>query len=91
MMSGHIFLDINRPFASCPKPLFHNEAKCEAIDMKIIFYSHASKTYFHKKSFALSVIFKGKVLELKNGLLQTLYVILCKGYICVKNKKNIIH
>ena len=37
MMDGHIFPDINRPFASCPKPLFHNEAKCEAIDMKMIF------------------------------------------------------
>ena len=49
MMGGHIFLDINRPFASCPKPLFHNEAKCEAIDMKVIFYSHANKTYFHKR------------------------------------------
>ena len=71
MMDGHISLDINRPFPSCPNPLFHNEAKCEAIDMKIIFYSHANKTYFHKKGFALSVIFKVKVLELKNGLLQT--------------------
>ena len=49
MMGGHIFADINRPFASCPKPLFHNEAKCEAIDMKLIFYSHANKTFFHKR------------------------------------------
>ena len=37
-MGGHIFPDINRPFPSCPKPLFHNEAKCEAIDMKTIFF-----------------------------------------------------
>ena len=51
MMGGHIFPDINRPFASCPKPLFHNEAKCEAIDMKVFFYSHANKTFFHKRLF----------------------------------------
>ena len=38
MMGGHIFPDINRPFPSCPKPLFHNKAKCEAIDMKTIFF-----------------------------------------------------
>ena len=73
MMGGHIFPDVNRPFASCHKPLLHNEAKCEAIDMKIIFYSHANKTCFHKKGFALSIIFKVRVLELRNGLLQTLH------------------
>ena len=66
MMGGHIFPDINRPFASCPKPLFHNEAKCEAIDMKVIFYSHANKTFF-------SQAFKVRVLELGSGLLQTLH------------------
>ena len=33
----------NRPFPSCPKPLFQSEAKCEAIDVKNIFYSHANK------------------------------------------------
>ena len=73
MMGGHFFLEINRPFVSCPKPLFHNEAKGEAIDMKIIFYPHANKTHFHKKGFALSLIFKARVLELRNGLLQILH------------------
>ena len=33
------------------KPLFENEAKCQAIDMTIIFYSHANKTHFQKKDF----------------------------------------
>ena len=34
------------PSPSCPlKP----KAKCEAIDIKIIFYSHANKTHFHEK------------------------------------------
>ena len=32
----------NRPFPSCPKPPFQSEAKCEAIDVKNIFYSHAN-------------------------------------------------
>ena len=39
----------NRPFSSCSKPLFQSEAKCEAID-------------FHKKSFALSLVLKVRVL-----------------------------
>ena len=50
-----------RPFRSCPKPLFQSEAKCEAIDMKAIFYYHASKTHFHKKVFVLSLVLKGRV------------------------------
>ena len=49
-------------------PLFQRQAKCEAIDMKIIFYSHANKTHFHKKGFALSLVLKVRVLELENGL-----------------------
>ena len=32
------------PFPGCPKPLFQSEAKCEAIDVNEIFYSHAKKT-----------------------------------------------
>ena len=43
----------NTSFPSSFKPLFESEAKCRAIDMKVIFYSHANKTHFHKKSFAL--------------------------------------
>ena len=46
------------PFPSCPKPLFQSEAKCEAIDMKMIFYSHANKTRFHKNDLALRLVFK---------------------------------
>ena len=41
-----------------PQPLFQNEAKCEAIDMKMSYYSHVNKTHFHKKGFALSVVLK---------------------------------
>ena len=42
----------NKPFPSCPKPLFESEAKCEVIDMK---------TYFHKKGFALRLVFEVRV------------------------------
>ena len=49
-------------------PLFQTQAKCKAIDMKIILYSHANKTHFHKKGFALSLVLKVRVLKLGNGL-----------------------
>ena len=51
----------NRLFQSCPKPLFQSEAKCEAIDMKMISYSHANKTHFHKKGFTLGLVVKVRV------------------------------
>ena len=35
-----------------------SEAKCEAIDMKVSFYSHANKTRLHKKGFAPSLVLK---------------------------------
>ena len=41
----------NRPLPSCPKPLFQSEAKCEAIDVKNIFYFHAN----NRKGGALSL------------------------------------
>ena len=49
-------LSSNSPFPSCLKPLFQREAKCKAIDTKLIFYSRANKTHLHKKGFALSFI-----------------------------------
>ena len=45
-----------RPFPSCLKPLFQSKAKCEAIDLKMIFYSHANRTHFHNKGFALRLV-----------------------------------
>ena len=47
----------NRPFPSCCEPHYESEAKCEVFVMKISFHSHANKTNFHMKSFALSVAF----------------------------------
>ena len=48
----------NRLISSCLKPLFQRKAKCEAIDMKMNFYSHANKTHFHNKGFVLSLVLK---------------------------------
>ena len=43
--------------------LLQSEAiKCEAIDMQTTFYSHVTKTHFHKKDFALSPVLKVRVL-----------------------------
>ena len=36
----------NRPFSELSLPRFQSEAKCEAIDLKMIFDSHANKTHF---------------------------------------------
>ena len=57
----------NRPFPSSKKSHFQNEAKCEAIDMKMIFNYYANKTHFHNKV-ALSLVLKVRFLELGNGL-----------------------
>ena len=40
------------------KSHFQSEAKCEAIDTKIIFSYDANKTHFHNKGFALSLVLK---------------------------------
>ena len=36
----------NRPFPSCTKPLFQSEAKCEAIEKKMIFLLSCYKNSF---------------------------------------------
>ena len=51
----------SRPFPSCLKPLFKSEAECKAIDVIIVFSTHANKTHFHKKSLALSLVLKVEV------------------------------
>ena len=57
-----IAVALNRPFPSCSKPLFQSDAKCKAVDMKMIIqYSHANKTNFHMKGFALSLVLKVRV------------------------------
>ena len=48
----------NRPFPSSKKSHLQSEAKCEAIDMKMIFNYDANTTHFHNKGFALSLVLK---------------------------------
>ena len=48
------FTSDNRPFPSCPKPLFQNKAKCEAIDMKILFIFMQMKLIFTRKLLPLA-------------------------------------
>ena len=40
--------------------------------MKIIFYSHANKTHYHKKGFALRLVSKVRVVGNRNGLFYAL-------------------
>ena len=58
--NGKQFLKVvyNRPFPSSKKSHFQNEAKCEAIDMKMIFNYYANISHFHNKGFALSLVLK---------------------------------
>ena len=44
----------NGPFTSCSKPPFQSEAKSKAIDMKMIFHSHANKTHLRSQRFCTS-------------------------------------
>ena len=52
----------NKPFPSCPKPLFESEAKCEVIDMR---------TFFHKKGFALRLVFEVRVFGTHKWLINS--------------------
>ena len=48
---------------------FKSEAKCEAIDTKMIFNYDANKTHFHNKGFALSLALKVRFFPRKRRLL----------------------
>ena len=51
------------PFPGSTGPLYQNEVKCSAFDMKMIFHSHANETHFHKKVCAVGLILKMRVLR----------------------------
>ena len=57
---------LNGPLSSCLKPHFQNEIKVKAIHMKMFFNSHAGKTDFHKKNFALGLDLKARVFGTRN-------------------------
>ena len=44
--------------SKCHKLLFQSKVKCETIDVEMIFYHHANKTYFHKNDFAFDLVLK---------------------------------
>ena len=71
----------NRPFPSPPGPPYQNEVKCSAFDMEMIFYSHASKTRFHKKGVHLASFWKWGFLELGSGLFS-------RGLELIRKTKN---
>lgn len=50
-----LLIIVNRPFQSYPKPPIQSEAKCEAIDVKMIFILMQIQNHFLKKGFALSL------------------------------------
>ena len=52
--------------SSCLKPLFQSEAKCDAINIKMVFCSRANKTHFHMKGFALSLFLKVRIFRTRN-------------------------
>ena len=74
------------PFPSSPGPLYQNEVKCSACDMKMTF-PHANKTHFHKKGCALRLILKVKILGTPK------WPIIWKEFSCTKkaNAKNFVH
>ena len=53
--------------------------------VKMIFYYHANKTHFHKKGFALDLVLRERVLELRNGLLRT-KIVPGTGIRCLENQ-----
>ena len=56
-----------RPFRSSKKSHFQSEAKCEAIDMKMIFNYDANKNHLTQKVSHLASFWKWDFLELGNG------------------------
>ena len=48
----------NRSFLSFPGPPYQNKVKYSAFDLEMIFHSHADKTNFHRKGYALGLILK---------------------------------
>ena len=58
--------DHNKAISEFPRASVSRQTKCEAIDMNMIFYSHANKTHFHYKWFSLSLIIKMRFLKFGN-------------------------
>ena len=75
---------VNMPFPSFPGPLYQNEVKCSACDMKMTFHSHANKTHFHKKGWALGLILKVRVLGTREWSIVLKRILMYKESKCKK-------
>ena len=75
----------NGPFLSSYGPLSENEVKCSAFDMEMTFHSHANKTHFHKKSWALGLLLKVRVLGTQKWPIEKVFII---GLIWVEGEVN---
>ena len=53
--------DFRKTVETGADPRLQSEAICEAIDMRMFFYSHANQTPFHKRGFALNLVSKVNV------------------------------
>ena len=49
--------------------------KCSTFDLKVIFHSHANKTHFHKKGFALGLILKVRDLRTRKGPISSKHIL----------------
>ena len=61
-------LHLSRPFSSCPRLRFKARLIAKPLIWKC--YSHANKTHFHKKGFALSLVLKVTVFGTRYWLIQ---------------------
>ena len=60
----------NKPFPSCPKPLFQSEAKCETIDTKFFLILMQTKLNFTNKGFARSCVLNGGVFGTRKWVIE---------------------
>ena len=65
--------EMNRPLPNSRGPLYQNEVKCSAFNMKMIVHSHANKTHFHKKGFALGLNLKVRVFGTRKWPISMVY------------------
>ena len=64
----------NEPFPRSPGPLYQNEVKCSAFDMKMVLNSHANKTHFYKKGCALGLMLKVRLFGIRKWPIIDLYI-----------------
>ena len=69
--------EMNRRLPSSRGPLFQNEVKCSAFDMKMIVHCDANKTNFHKKGCVLDVNLKVRVFGTRKWPISMVSAVFC--------------